>query len=452
MIIGHLVYWEEDNGFYFLSYCQRDSYYADEIDFYFRNTNINIKRDIREISIWKSIREYMKTIRDMDYAILIITENYLKSFNCMYEVMELMKEKDYQNKVFPVLYTTDIYKPAGKIEYIKYWNNEYCLLKRQIRQLKVENAISVINNLKEIQSIQSSIDEFLTLVTDMNNPDVKDVNKEIEKSLGLQGILIERNEKKLNSGIFAIVNPAGGVGKSTVAGGLAYSLRKALDKKVLCISLGSLDNAQYLLGLHEDNEDYVSVNEQIYVHKTPCEVDFIYKKEMEQFRLSQELQYGKSDWERIFNEIINQKIYDYIIIDCGRGTDGFNQMEILYFVKNIIIPLGDNVWSPYGIKNIANIFKSEKGSKNIWLLNSIGLFVEKGKIQDDLQRLYIQTKNMLKKEDIRINEFATIIPKANKMAEVTWEKGVLIESPKIKQVKQAYIDLAKEVEENYRTN
>lgn len=56
---------------------------------------------------------------------------------------------------------------------------------------------------------------------------------------------------------------------------------------------------------------------------------------------------------------------------------------------------------------------------------------------------------MLKKEDLKISEFATIIPKVKEMDRVTWEKGILIESPKIERVKQAYIDLAKEVEENY---
>ncbi len=53
---------------------------------------------------------------------------------------------------------------------------------------------------------------------------------------------------------------------------------------------------------------------------------------------------------------------------------------------------------------------------------------------------------------LRIVELSTIIPKSNKMAEVTWEKGILIELPQIKQIKQAYIDLAKEVEENNRAN
>lgn len=433
----------------FLSYCQKDSRYADEIDFHFRNTNITIKRDIREISSWKSIREYMKTIRNMEYAILIVTENYLKSFNCMYEVMELMKEKNYQNRIFPVLYAIDIYETTGKILYIKYWENEYCSLKRQIRQLKMENAISIINKLKEIQSIQSSIDEFLSLVTDMNNPDVKNVNKEIEKHLKLQNILKEETEKGLYSGIIAIVNPAGGVGKSTVAGGLSYALRKVLNKKVLCISLGSLDNAQYILGLHEENEDRVFVYEQTCVHKTPCEVDFIYNKEMKEFRLMQELQYGKSNWDGILSEIINQKIYDFIIIDCGRGNDGFNQIEILNLADNIIIPLGDNIQSINGVKNVANIVKNEKRVKNIWLLNSIGHFFGKGTLNEDLQRIFTETINVLQKQNIVISEFITIIPRTNKMVEVTWERGILIESCKIQKVKQAYINLAKEVEENF---
>lgn len=84
----------------FVSYCQIDSVYADNIDLYFKNKDVSIRRDIRDISQWKSIREYMQTIRDMDYAILIVSDNYLKSFNCMYEVLELIKEKTMRIKYF----------------------------------------------------------------------------------------------------------------------------------------------------------------------------------------------------------------------------------------------------------------------------------------------------------------------------------------------------------------
>lgn len=173
----------------FVSYCQKDSVYADNIDLYFANKGITIHRDIRDISNWKSIREYMGTIRDMDYAVLIISDNYLKSFNCMYEVLEVMKEKDYMNKIFPVVVETSIYPSAGRIPYIKYWQDKYKELQEQISQIDIVNAGNIIDDLKKTQNIVLSMDEFLYKVANMNNPNVSDVNKAIEDKLQQSGLL-----------------------------------------------------------------------------------------------------------------------------------------------------------------------------------------------------------------------------------------------------------------------
>lgn len=173
----------------FVSYCQKDFIYADNIDLYFKNKGITIHRDVRDISDWESIREYMGTIRDMDYAVLIISDNYLKSFNCMYEVLEVMKEKDYMNKIFPVVVETSIYPSAGRIPYIKYWQDKYKELKEQISQIDIVNAGNIINDLKKTQNIVLSMDEFLAKVADMNNPNVSDVNRAIEDKLQENGLL-----------------------------------------------------------------------------------------------------------------------------------------------------------------------------------------------------------------------------------------------------------------------
>ncbi|MBV4420178.1 toll/interleukin-1 receptor domain-containing protein [Clostridium tyrobutyricum] len=173
----------------FVSYCQKDSVYADNIDLYFKDKDVNVRRDARDISQWKSIREYMKTIRNMDYAILIVTDNYLKSFNCMYEVLEVMKEKDYENKIFPAVVESSIYSAGGRIPYIKYWEDKFNELRNQISEIDVVNAGSAIDDLKKTQSIRSSIDEFLAEVSDMNNPDVSNINLAIENKLKDKGLL-----------------------------------------------------------------------------------------------------------------------------------------------------------------------------------------------------------------------------------------------------------------------
>ena len=40
----------------------------------------------------------------MDYTILLISDAYLKSSNCMYEVFEVMRDRRYKDKTFLAVY------------------------------------------------------------------------------------------------------------------------------------------------------------------------------------------------------------------------------------------------------------------------------------------------------------------------------------------------------------
>lgn len=62
-----------------------------------------IKRDTEEIGAWESITTFMKSIRTQDFVILVISDNYLKSVACMYEVIQLMKEDDWLSKTMIML-------------------------------------------------------------------------------------------------------------------------------------------------------------------------------------------------------------------------------------------------------------------------------------------------------------------------------------------------------------
>lgn len=195
----------------FVSYCQKDYVYADNIDLYFKEKNIVIHRDIRDISAWKSIREYMQTIRNMDYAILIVTDDYLKSFNCMYEVLEVMKEKNYEHKIFPVVVGTSVYSTSGRIPYIKYWEDKYKELQNQITQIDIVNAGNLIDDLKRTQNICLSMSDFLSTVADMNNPSISDINVAIENKLRQQRLLdnekpVIDNIMKENRDLFSSLN------------------------------------------------------------------------------------------------------------------------------------------------------------------------------------------------------------------------------------------------------
>lgn len=73
---------KENNGnkTIFLSYNWHDGKIADRIDKYLSGaSNILVKRDVRDIGSWKSIRKFMESIRQQDYAVLIVSDLYLKS-------------------------------------------------------------------------------------------------------------------------------------------------------------------------------------------------------------------------------------------------------------------------------------------------------------------------------------------------------------------------------------
>ena len=109
----------------FLSYCRNDSSEADRIyDYFKRNQNIELHRDKINIKKWGSIKEYMQSISNMDYTILLISDSYLKFANCIYEVLEVMRDRDYRDKIFPAVIYSGIYSPVIRAKYVKHWQDE----------------------------------------------------------------------------------------------------------------------------------------------------------------------------------------------------------------------------------------------------------------------------------------------------------------------------------------
>lgn len=81
----------------FLSYSSDDENIANTISNMFhsiKHHGIELIRDKDRLSFMQDIKKFMQSIRDVDYALLIISDSYLKSNNCMYEITELVKEEN----------------------------------------------------------------------------------------------------------------------------------------------------------------------------------------------------------------------------------------------------------------------------------------------------------------------------------------------------------------------
>ena len=79
----------------FLSYCQKDSDVADLVEEKFQpivDGKVKISRDIRDVKYHESFKNFMQSIETHDFVIMLISDHYLKSRNCMFEVMEVVNQ------------------------------------------------------------------------------------------------------------------------------------------------------------------------------------------------------------------------------------------------------------------------------------------------------------------------------------------------------------------------
>lgn len=170
----------------FLSYCQKDSDIANLIEGGLAphiNGKARISRDIRDVEYHESFKKFMQTIESHDFVIMIISDHYLKSRNCMFEVLEVIKDSQFQKKLaFIVLTDEDIqyyqeqnipsigakvYSLEGQTEYSLYWAKVEKELQDQIEALgDPTRAIHQIKEKRIVQRILLDLPEFMEFIKD----------------------------------------------------------------------------------------------------------------------------------------------------------------------------------------------------------------------------------------------------------------------------------------------
>lgn len=162
----------------FISYNQKSgTAFADSLEQTLSSCAI-VLRDRTTMGAWESFSSFMKNIRKQDFAVLVITPDYLRSEACMFEVSELMKDDDWQEKVMFAVLDSGIYK-AGPSEYIQYWQDQEQDLNQQAKSIDPKNMSPITNSLKKINDIQRCFGEFYEVVCDSNNPQPWEIKERI---------------------------------------------------------------------------------------------------------------------------------------------------------------------------------------------------------------------------------------------------------------------------------
>ena len=168
----------------FISYNWGSDQTADEVENRL-SLIATILRDKSSISPWGSISEFMKSIRTTDLVVVILSDAYLKSVACLYEIMQLLKDDNWiSHSMFLVEDSAKrIYSPIDQLEYVRYWANERQTLEKALEGMNPALVTFQAEELRKIQLVQLHINEFMKSVTDRNNPDLARAIDAVEKRI-----------------------------------------------------------------------------------------------------------------------------------------------------------------------------------------------------------------------------------------------------------------------------
>ncbi len=143
---------------------------TDDIYNAFKEKKLNIIRDRIDLQYKGNIREFMRRLGASAFVVVIISDRYLKSKNCMFEMLEIEKNRDAYNRIFPiVLEDAQIYDDIKSIGYALHWQGQLKELKEQIDKLESPHLTEAANkNLAEYASISRLTGNLINMLRDMN--------------------------------------------------------------------------------------------------------------------------------------------------------------------------------------------------------------------------------------------------------------------------------------------
>jgi HEAT repeat protein len=158
----------------------------------FAAKGIEIIRDKTHTIYKDSIKNFMQQIGQGKCVVAVISDRYLKSENCMFELVEIARNGDFYQRIFPIILPdARIHKDFERIDYLKYWEDEKAKLQAKYKQIDLAKTNSILATLNLYDEIRGNIDNLTNILKDMNTLNI-DLHRQSEFAA-----MIETVETKL---------------------------------------------------------------------------------------------------------------------------------------------------------------------------------------------------------------------------------------------------------------
>src|SRR5215207_928933 len=142
---------------------------VNQIDEALQQRGLKMIRDKRDLGYKGSISEFMERIGQGNCVIVVISDKYLRSPNCMFELVEIAEGKQFHDRIFPiVLSNAEIYDPVKRLEYVKHWEVKLAELDKAMREVGQANLQGIREDIDQYSRIRDKVSGLTSILRDMN--------------------------------------------------------------------------------------------------------------------------------------------------------------------------------------------------------------------------------------------------------------------------------------------
>ncbi|MGF1516043.1 MAG: toll/interleukin-1 receptor domain-containing protein, partial [Elainellaceae cyanobacterium] len=147
---------------------------ANKVEAICQQRNIPLRRDSSAIDYKGPIRDFMQRLGRGKAVILVVSDAYLKSESCMFELLEISKNsagnEDFRDRIFTIVLpdARGIYKPRPRLQYIKHWEAEINALNEDLKDVDPANLQGFREEIDLYSEIRGAIAGLISTLKDMN--------------------------------------------------------------------------------------------------------------------------------------------------------------------------------------------------------------------------------------------------------------------------------------------
>lgn len=141
----------------------------------FEREGIPLTLDKKDLGYRQSIGQFMLNLGKADAIILVVSNKYLHSEYCMFELLQIYESDNIHSRIFPiVLEEVKIAKSTERLDLVRYWEDQTIQLEDKIRELQSLSHIEgITDDLNLYHNIRNKIAKLTSILKDINTLNVE---------------------------------------------------------------------------------------------------------------------------------------------------------------------------------------------------------------------------------------------------------------------------------------